>query len=179
MAQDSDSLSIPQHSTVSTGVTGMKDPLYLSSRDTSGITLVATPFNGKQYLKWSRSVKMALIAKNKLGFITGKYPKPAEDAATYQDWMTVDYNVMCWILHSLIPEISESLLYVTSSKKLWDEIKERYSQANAPFLYQLRKDVIQTIQAKDQSVAEYFGKLKTVWEDLQSLMACLSVNVAL
>ncbi|XP_074315202.1 uncharacterized protein LOC141651386 [Silene latifolia] len=112
---------------------------------------------------------MALIAKNKLGFIIGEYPKPAEDAAIYQDWLTVDYNVMSWILHSLIPNFFESLLYVTSSKQPWDEIKERYSQANAPFLYQLRKDVIQTIQAKDQSVTQYFGKFKTVWEDLQSL----------
>ncbi|XP_074267055.1 uncharacterized protein LOC141590356 [Silene latifolia] len=154
---------------VTTGVVGMQDLLYLVSDDTSGLNLVASPFNGKHYLKWPRAVKMALISKNKLGFITGKYPKPTETTATHQDWVSVHYNVMCWILQSLIPEILESLLYVQSSKKLWDEIKERYSQANAPFLYQLRKDVMHTIQENNQSVADYFGKLKSVWEDLQSL----------
>ncbi|XP_074293776.1 uncharacterized protein LOC141620932 [Silene latifolia] len=150
-------------------ILAVSDPLYLAPGDISGLNLVSSPFNGKHYLQWSRAVKMALISKNKLGFITGKYPKPAETAATYQDWIRVDYNVMCWILHSLIPEISGSLLYVQSSKQLWDEIKERYSQANAPFLYQLRKDVMYTIQENNQSVADYFGKLKSVWEDLQSL----------
>ncbi|XP_074298955.1 uncharacterized protein LOC141629944 [Silene latifolia] len=154
---------------ISTGVIGMQDPLYLAPGDISGLHLVSAPFNGKHYVKWSRAVKMALISKNKLGFITGCYPKPEETAATYQDWIRVDYNVLCWILHSLIPEISESLMYVTTSKQLWEEIKERYCQANAPFLYQLRKDVMQTIQSDNQSVADYFGKLKSVWEDLQSL----------
>ncbi|XP_074277217.1 uncharacterized protein LOC141600860 [Silene latifolia] len=130
------------NSGVTTGVIGMQDPLYLAPGDISGLNLVSSPFNSKHYLKWSRAVKMALISKNKLGFITGKYPKPTETAATHQDW---------------------------SSKQLWDEIKERYSQANAPFLYQLRKDVMHTIQENNQSVAEYFGELKLVWEDLQSL----------
>ncbi|XP_074283875.1 uncharacterized protein LOC141608417 [Silene latifolia] len=159
MAIDSD---YTVNSGVTTGVIGMQDPLYLAPGDISGLNPVASPFNDKHYLKWSRAVKMALISMNKVGFITGKYPKPAEIAATYQDWIKADYNVMCWILHSMIPEISESLLYVQSSKQLWDEIKDRYNQANAPFLYQLRKDVMHTIQENNQSVVNYFGKLTSV-----------------
>ncbi|KAM3251774.1 hypothetical protein P3L10_005844 [Capsicum annuum] len=44
---------------------------YLHSSDSPGMTLVNTPFDGKGYQGWKRSVLIALSAKNKLGFIAG------------------------------------------------------------------------------------------------------------
>ncbi|CAH9138233.1 unnamed protein product, partial [Cuscuta epithymum] len=145
-----------------------KDPLYLGPGDHPNLQLVSTPFNGKHYLNWTRGVKMALISKNKLGFINGKCAKPSENNDKYQDWIRADYTVMCWILHSLNPAIANSMMYVTSSKQLWEELSERYNQTNAPFLYQLRKDMVH-ISQDGQPVADYYGRLRSVWEDLQSL----------
>ncbi|PWA67447.1 hypothetical protein CTI12_AA317690 [Artemisia annua] len=45
------------------------DPLYLASSDHPAMVLTNTPFNGNNFLGWSRNVKMALGAKLKLGFI--------------------------------------------------------------------------------------------------------------
>ncbi|KAK9665908.1 hypothetical protein RND81_14G144800 [Saponaria officinalis] len=75
---------------------------------------------------------------------------------------------MRWILNALSDTIAESLSYVTSSKQLWDELAERFNQSNAPYLYQLRKKVVQIFQG-DSSVAEYYSRLKSVWEDIRSL----------
>ncbi|KAK9669165.1 hypothetical protein RND81_13G112900 [Saponaria officinalis] len=108
-----------------------KDPLHLTSGDQSLLQLVPQVFSGKSFLRWSRTVKIALIAKNKLA-------------------------------------IADSLSYVTSSKHMWDELEERFNQSNAPYLYQLRKDVIQIVQ-NDSSVAEYYSRLKFVWEDVRAL----------
>ncbi|KAK9676220.1 hypothetical protein RND81_11G062500 [Saponaria officinalis] len=60
------------------------------------------------------------------------------------------------------------MMYVSSSKQLWDEIEERCNQTNAPYLYQLRKNMVY-IKQNGQPVVQYFEKLKSIWEDLNSL----------
>ncbi|KAK9682407.1 hypothetical protein RND81_10G071800 [Saponaria officinalis] len=145
-----------------------KDPLHLTTGDQSLLQIVPHVVSGKSFMHWSRNIKIALITKNKLGFINGTYPKPAETHANYNDWIRTDYTVMRWHLHSLSVTISESLSYVTSSKQLWEELNERFNQSNAPHLYQLRKEVTQIVQG-DSSVAEYYSKLRIIWEDMRSL----------
>ncbi|GJR21168.1 retrovirus-related pol polyprotein from transposon TNT 1-94 [Tanacetum coccineum] len=60
------------------------DPLYLASSDHPGMMLTNTPFYGGNFLGWSRTIKMALWAKLKLGFIDGSSPKPAVIDNNYQ-----------------------------------------------------------------------------------------------
>ncbi|KAK9683488.1 hypothetical protein RND81_10G144600 [Saponaria officinalis] len=155
-------------STDSTYNSVYKDPLHLTSGDHSLLQIVPHVFSGKSFMHWSRNMKVALISKNKLGFVNGTYPQPASTHASYNDWIRTDYIVMRWILHSLSTTIAESLSYVTSSKQLWDELDERFNQSNAPFLYQLRKNASQIVQG-ETSVTEYYSRLKVVWEDIRSL----------
>lgn len=54
------------------------NPLYLHSSDNPGAILVTKLLSGSNYIKWSRSMKTALLAKNKLGFITGSVSKPSD-----------------------------------------------------------------------------------------------------
>ncbi|XP_074285495.1 uncharacterized protein LOC141611005 [Silene latifolia] len=75
---------------------------------------------------------------------------------------------MRWIQFSLTEKIARSFNYVTSSKQLWEELNERYNQTNAPHLYKLRKEMTQISQGND-TVAEYYARLKSVWEDLRSI----------
>ena len=50
-------------------VHSIKDPLHLASFDHPVMVLTNTPFNGGNFLGWSRNVKMALGAKLKLGLL--------------------------------------------------------------------------------------------------------------
>ena len=47
------------------------DALFLHPSDHPGLILVAKLLEGDNYGQWSRSMKIALSAKNKLGFIDG------------------------------------------------------------------------------------------------------------
>ncbi|KAK9733973.1 hypothetical protein RND81_04G104900 [Saponaria officinalis] len=145
-----------------------KDPIHLAPGDHSIVQLIPSVFSGKSFLHWSRNMKIALISKNKLGFINGKCAKPADSDPKYQDWIRTNYTVMRWIMHSLSESVARSVSYVESSQQLWEELEERFNQTNAPLLYQLRKDMMQINQG-DDSVAEYYSCLKSVWEDLKSL----------
>ncbi|KAK4393667.1 hypothetical protein Sango_1837500 [Sesamum angolense] len=43
------------------------------STENSGLVMISAPFNGTNWLTWSRSVRIALEGKDKLGFIDGSY----------------------------------------------------------------------------------------------------------
>ncbi|XP_074318154.1 uncharacterized protein LOC141654946 [Silene latifolia] len=101
-----------------------KDPLHLTTVDQSLIQLIPHVFDGKSFLHWSRNIRIALITKNKLGFINGGYPQPAEDHDNYCDWIRTDYL--------------------------------------------LRKDAHQITQGTS-SVADYYARLRSIWEDMRSL----------
>ena len=56
------------------------DPYFLHSSDHPSMILVSAPLVGTNYLSWSCSIKIALGAKHKLGFINGKVRQPEEGA---------------------------------------------------------------------------------------------------
>ena len=144
------------------------DPYYLGSSDNSINPLSSIIFNGNNYLPWSRSVKMALGAKNKLGFIDGNITKPAPDSQDYSRWVRNDYMLRCWLFASVTPEIADVLILSESAKGFWDDLVERYGQPSAPQLYSIKKEVTGLMQ-NEMSVAEYYGKLKRSWDELNSL----------
>lgn len=145
------------------------DPLILSNSDHPCSQLVATNFDGANYMTWVRGIMMALGAKNKLGFIAGSCAKPTQVCSMeYQKWVRADYMVRCWMLNSMSSTISEGFMYVDSSKQLSDELRERYGQTNGPLIYQLKRKLAGIVQGS-LTVGEYFHKLKRIWDELQVL----------
>lgn len=49
--------------------------------------------DGKNFLHWSKSVKITLGAKNKVGILEGEHPKPKEAGEEMQKWIICDYMV--------------------------------------------------------------------------------------
>ncbi|KAF8414255.1 hypothetical protein HHK36_002255 [Tetracentron sinense] len=47
------------------------NPYYFHNGDNPGLVLVSQPLDGENYPTWSRSMLMAMTAKNKLGFLDG------------------------------------------------------------------------------------------------------------
>lgn len=99
------------------------DPLSLHRSDHPGMNLVTIPLTGNNYLSWGRSMKIALGATVKLGFINGKCAMPDETSPEYEKWIQVDCTVSSWILNSISKDIVESFLYTVSSKQVWEEIE--------------------------------------------------------
>ncbi|GKB05824.1 retrovirus-related pol polyprotein from transposon TNT 1-94 [Tanacetum coccineum] len=93
----------------------INDLLHIASSDHPGMILTNTPFNGSNFHGWSRNIKMALGAKLKLGFIDGSCVKPATASDDLQRWIRCDYMVTCWILNSMVTELSDAFLYAQSA----------------------------------------------------------------
>jgi hypothetical protein len=53
------------------------NPFFLHHGDNPGTVIVSQPLYGDNFITWRRSMMMALVAKNKFGFVDGSIPKPS------------------------------------------------------------------------------------------------------
>lgn len=104
-----------QHSSQNGGINTYNGPYYISGSDNPGVAIVSPLFNGDNYLRWSRNMRRALGAKNKLGFITGSLKQPDSMHRDFQAWNRCDYLVASWITHSMTPELAEDFSYIDSA----------------------------------------------------------------
>lgn len=73
-------------------------PLYLHPNDNPGTVLVTELLSGSNYVNWSRSMKTALLVKNKLGFIDGSVKKLVDAVdPTLSLWERCNGMVVSWL----------------------------------------------------------------------------------
>lgn len=144
------------------------DPYQIHSSEAPGFSLVSVPLKGPNYISWSRAVQIALRAKKKLGFVNGTIKAPEPDSDDYEKWATADSMVVSWLLNAMSKDISDAFVFSKSAKALWDELKQRYGESNGPMIYQIERDIAGYKQG-DESVTEYYTKLKKKWDELLCL----------
>jgi hypothetical protein len=143
------------------------NPLFLNSGENPALILVGSPLTGENYNTWSRSMLVSLSAKNKIGFVNGSICEPPEHDDLFPAWTRCNDMVVSWILHVVSSDIKSSIIYITSSKIMWEDLKDRYSQRNGPRIFQLQKSIAATFQ-ENSNVSQYFTQLKTLWEELNN-----------
>ncbi|XP_074282667.1 uncharacterized protein LOC141607206 [Silene latifolia] len=146
----------------------MDDPHYIHHSDTLSNKLVATPFDGTGFGGWKRAMLTALSAKKKVGFIDGTIPRPSSTAATALLWQRCNDTVLSWILNSVSPEISKSILFSSTARVAWVELEERFGQSNGAQLYGVQKKLNDFSQGND-NIGSYFTKLKTIWDEIDGM----------
>nr|XP_009597446.1 uncharacterized protein LOC104093412 [Nicotiana tomentosiformis] len=134
-------------------------PYYLHSSDAPGMTLVNSPFDGRGFPGWRRSILIALSAKNKVGFINGTCAQPSLDSKDYPQWSRCNDMVISWLLNSLSKEIGDSVIYSKSAKYLWSSLEHGFGQSNGAKLYHLQKEIARSVQ-ENSSIVGYFTTLK-------------------
>ncbi|KAL0451845.1 UNVERIFIED_CONTAM: hypothetical protein Slati_1162600 [Sesamum latifolium] len=134
----------------------------------SGMLMITAPFNGNNWLSWSRSVRIALEGHDRLGFIDGSCAKPDEGAADLKQWRITDSMVRTWILNTISKDIVNAYLYAASARSLWLELEARYGEFDGPLLYKIRRELGSMMQG-NLSVTAYYTNMKQLWDELVCL----------
>ncbi|KAF8380696.1 hypothetical protein HHK36_028186 [Tetracentron sinense] len=153
-----------QNSSSSSLLDSSSSPFFLHNGDSLGAVLVSQPLIGKNYNTWSRSMSMALRAKNKLKFVDGTLTKPTNPDGA-EAWNHCNNMILSWILNSLSNETTKSVIYINTCLKMWTDLKERFSKRNGPRVFQLQKSISALVQ-ENLSVSDYFTRLKSLWDEL-------------
>ena len=85
------------------------NPLYIHHSDSPTAVLVSPSLTGDNYSTWVRAMRMALRAKNKLGFVTGDISKPSS-ATQIPQWERCNDLVISWILRSIHTDLASGIL---------------------------------------------------------------------
>ena len=76
--------------------------------------------------------------------------------------------ISSWILNSVSPHITASVIYRDIALAVWNACKNRFLQANGPRISQLQKQ-ISTIMQKDSTMTTFFTDLQATWDHLLNL----------
>ncbi|XP_052197186.1 uncharacterized protein LOC127804368 [Diospyros lotus] len=129
--------------------------------------------NGKNYLKWSQLICTFLKEKGKLSHLEGTSPKDGEPV--FAAWDEEDSLVMSWLWNSMTPEISDTMMFLTTTKEIWEAIKLTYSKVrDAAQIYEIKTKVA-AIEQGTRSVTEYAHLLQTLWQELDHYQ-CLKMK---
>ncbi|CAN1820242.1 hypothetical protein LINPERHAP1_LOCUS29030 [Linum perenne] len=127
-------------------------PYYIGTGDNPGLLLVNSALVGAaDYFPWVRSLRMALMSKNKLGFID----------PLFSAWRRADVLVLGWILKAVSPEIAQSVLWLDSARDVWLDLQERFSRSNLVRINDLH-DQISSFRQGPLSVSSYYTRFKVL-----------------
>ncbi|MCH86740.1 retrovirus-related pol polyprotein from transposon TNT 1-94, partial [Trifolium medium] len=114
-----------------------QNPYYVHPNESGTAALVSPLLDGKNYHSWSRSMMKAVIMKNKLRFLDGSCSKPDPLHPTYEPWLRCNNLVLSWLMNSVIPAISQSLVYIDTASQAWEDLKARFARADRGFWEEL------------------------------------------
>ncbi|XP_075091941.1 uncharacterized protein LOC142172074 [Nicotiana tabacum] len=145
-------------------------PLFLQQTDTHGIALIDIKLTGPEnYALWSRSMRMALLVKNKLGFIDGTCLKSSYRGELGHKWERCNAVVLSWIGRTVSTELKPSIIYASDARKVWNEFKERFNKSNLTRFYHLWT-TIGTLRQGTDSITSYYTKMKDLWDEMDLMV---------
>ena len=122
--------------------------------------------NGQNYLKWSQFVRTFLKGKGKLSHLLGTGPKPEDPK--FAAWDEEDSMVMSWLWNSMMPEVSDTCMFLTTSREIWESCRQTYSKVrDAAQIYEIKTKISSTKQG-NRSVTEYAQILQNLWQELDN-----------
>ncbi|KAJ0820677.1 putative retrotransposon Copia-like protein [Helianthus annuus] len=146
------------------------DPLYLHPSDSSALTIVSVKLKGSEnYSVWSTSMKLALEAKNKFGFVNGKCERSTEDQVLAGQWDRCNSVVLAWLLNSVSEELFLGQVFSTLASEVWEDLKETYDKIDGSVVYDLYKK-INCISQNGSTVADYYNRLTTMWKQFNAML---------
>ena len=91
----------------------------------------------------------------------------------HDQWEKCDAVVLSWIMNAVRPGMLSSFVYASDAQKVWLDLKERFDTVNGSRIFHLHRE-INTLSQGTMSVADYFSKLRDLWDDYDALMPCPS-----
>ncbi|XP_019239257.1 PREDICTED: uncharacterized protein LOC109219268 [Nicotiana attenuata] len=147
-------------------------PLFLQPTDTPGSSLISLQLTGlDNYALWSRSMRIGLLGKSKIGFMDGRYPKSKFEPEFHEQWEKVNAVVLSWIMNVVRPVLLSTIVYASNAHKVWEDLKERFDKVNGSRVLYLHRE-IHTLTQGTMNVADYFSKLRDLWDEFDALMPC-------
>lgn len=148
--------------------TNSSNPFYIHPNENPAITLVQSQLEGsKNFQSWIRSMRVALISKNKLIFVDGTIKAPEKTHSLYNQWFRCNNMVLAWIQRSVSANVLKSIVFFNKGYDTWKDLKERFDQGDMFKIADLQEDLCKVTQGT-RDISDYYTELKALWDELDS-----------
>lgn len=147
--------------------TNPSNPYYMHPNENPSLVLVQPVLDNKNYQIWCRSMKVALISKNKVKFVDGTLSPPPISDPLYEPWLRCNNLVLSWLQRSISEEIAKSLLWCDRASLVWKSLENRFSQGDIFRVADIQEEVAR-LQQGTLDISSYFTKLMTLWEEIEN-----------
>lgn len=114
-------------------------------------------------------MRIQLLGKNKLGIVDGSWKKEDFGADLGHQLDRCNAIVQGWIMSSVTPELHTGIVYASSAREVWKDLRERFDKLNASRIYHLHKNIATTVQGND-TIPSYFSRLRNLWDEFASII---------
>jgi len=92
---------------------------------------------------------------------------PATSDPTYVTWLIGNYYVMTWLLNSLEEKISNSVMFLTTVKEMWDTLKVMYgNEKNPSRMFEIYEHLFE-LKYGDKFMPKFYDELKGLIDELE------------
>ncbi|KAM3232209.1 hypothetical protein P3L10_017568 [Capsicum annuum] len=148
---------------------GLNHPLFFSPSDNSSAVLISLQLTGSEnHSVWSCAMRIAILGRNKLGFIHETCKKENYSSNLAALWKRCNAIVLSWIMNRVSKEILSGLVYSSYSTAMWNDLKERFDKIDGSRIFQLHKEIA-TIHQGTDTISVYFSKLRAKWVKFDSI----------
>ncbi|XP_070039814.1 uncharacterized protein [Nicotiana tomentosiformis] len=138
-------------------------PLFLNSNDNSGTILISLQLRGSEnYSVWSRTMRIAILGRNKLGFIDGICKRENYGTNLVDLWERCNAIVLSWLMNCVSPELLSGMVYSSNASAVWDDLKERFDKVDCSRIFQIHKQIAIASQATNENEKEVVNKIFSV-----------------
>ncbi|KAL3351908.1 hypothetical protein AABB24_020142 [Solanum stoloniferum] len=151
-------------------------PLFLNPADISGVNLISFQLLViENYAVWSRSIRLALLGRNKIGLVDGSCTKDGVSPELRNQWERVNAVVLSWLLNSVSKSLLGGVAFASTAQSVWNDLKEKFDRMDGSRTFSLHKEIA-TLQQGTDSVSVYFTKLKNLWDEFEALVPSPGCN---
>lgn len=91
-------------------------PLFMNPSNTPGAVLIPVKFTGSEnYGLWSRSMRIAMQAKRKLGFVLGTCKRESYETELHEKWDTCNATNLSWMINTVSEDLLSGIVYASDS----------------------------------------------------------------
>lgn len=130
--------------------------------DTQGSILISVQLQGSEnYSLWSKSLKIVLTERNKLGFVLGTCRKEKFDSNLYELWDRCNAIVLACIMNTVSKDLVSTVIYENDAHSVWENLREIFDKVNAFRAFFLHREIT-TFTQGIFSISMYFSRLRVM-----------------
>ena len=142
-------------------------PYFVHPSDVPSFVTVTPILNGSNYHYWAHSRRRVLGGKMKFEFVDGTIPLVTDlFDPSFREWNRCNILIHSWILNSISPSISQSIVFMENVMDAWKDLKERFAQGDLVRISELMQEIY-TLQQDSKSDTTFYSELKILWEELE------------